>query len=169
MNRRDLAIVLMCLLCSVAALTSRNAVTLGAYMKPADETKVQSRLLNSTNILRTNSSVTPLTWDEKITALALRHSQEMAAAERISHSNFRERFQAIITIYPQWSMVGEVVGTNGGSSVEEVAQLAMGQWGNSTAHRQNLIDPKARYIGVGAHISAAREWWLTVITVGVSP
>jgi uncharacterized protein YkwD len=127
----------------------------GIKMVPA----LESQMLEGINDLRSSQGLAPLRLSAALSNAARLHSESMAEAGFFDHTsaNGVPFWKRIGAKYPQqrsrlWK-VGEnlVWGTPGLS-----AQVALGMWLKSPGHRENLLTPAWREIGLGAvHALAA--------------
>lgn len=120
---------------------------------------VAQELLRLVNAERQRVNVHPLVLNDKLTAAAQRHSQDMATSRRMSHtgsdgSTMRSRIDA--TQY-RWSTIGENVALG-----QPSAAAVMAAWMNSPGHRQNILNPAFTELGIGYATAAGRPYWTQV-------
>lgn len=137
-----------------AAIAQRPAVTVAQ----ADVTTAQE-VLRLVNIERRRVNAPPLVLNDKLTAAAQRHAQDMATSRRMSHtgsdgSTMRSRIDA--TQY-NWSTIGENVAMG-----QTTAAAVMAAWMSSPGHRQNILNPAFTELGVGYATGANRPYWAQV-------
>lgn len=100
-----------------------------------------------TNLEREKAGLPPLKENPLLTQAAQAHAEAMATGDFFSHDDPHtgttpaDRISA--TGY-HWSMVAENIGSGAASSAE-----IMQNWMESSAHRANILNPRAREIGVG--------------------
>ncbi|MGB3312196.1 MAG: CAP domain-containing protein [Nodosilinea sp.] len=116
-------------------------------------------LLRLVNTERQRVNAPPLVINDKLTAAAQRHAQDMATSRRMSHtgsdgSTMRSRIDA--TQY-QWSTIGENVAMG-----QPTAAAVMSAWMNSPGHRQNILNPAFTELGVGSATGGGRLYWAQV-------
>ncbi|MBD2492116.1 CAP domain-containing protein [Aulosira sp. FACHB-615] len=107
---------------------------------------VFKRILDLTNLERRKANLSLLTFNSKLAAAAQKHSQSMAMQDFFDHRNMVQRIQA--ERY-QYSRIGENI-TAGNSTPEQ----AMQSWMNSPGHRDNILNPQFRELGVGYYFLA---------------
>src|SRR5262245_20242754 len=112
------------------------ALYAGQAPASADAAADEAQFIALVNQTRASVGVAPLAVDAQLTALARAHTQEMANAGTIFHSN---PLSAGVT--EPWLKLGENVGT--GPSVQPV----MNAFINSPGHYANIVDPHFNYIG----------------------
>ena len=96
-----------------------------------------------------------LKMQSKLLAVARRHSANMAQAGKIYHnSRLAKNIRKL-----SWSMAAENVGV--GDVLEELHQAFM----DSRPHRQNILLPRFRKVGVGT-VSSEGLLWVTVVFIG---
>jgi uncharacterized protein YkwD len=120
---------------------------------------VAEELLRLVNVERRRVNAKPLVLSPQLTAAAQRHSQDMAANRRMSHtgsdgSTMRSRIDD--TQY-RWSTIGENVAMG-----QPNAAAVMAAWVNSPGHRQNILNPAFTELGIGYATAANRPYWTQV-------
>jgi len=110
-------------------------------IEPADEQQVLSLI----NQERTKAGVPPLTWDERLTAAARKHSQLMIDHDTLSHQLpgedallLRLTAQNVRTDHD-----GENIALNGDVASAHVALM------ESPKHRANILNPQFNMVGIG--------------------
>jgi uncharacterized protein YkwD len=109
---------------------------------------------------RRTHGLPPVRLDSALNAVALRQAQAMAASGTISHSaagSFSSRVAAL-----RKSRAAENIAAGFLSFAETLKQ-----WENSAGHRENLLMPGARKVGVASVAnpqSPYRMFWAMVIT-----
>ncbi|WP_197064926.1 CAP domain-containing protein [Leptolyngbya sp. KIOST-1] len=120
---------------------------------------IAQELLRLVNVERRRVNAAPLVLNEKLTAAAQRHAQDMATSRRMSHtgsdgSTMRSRIDA--TQY-RWSTIGENVAMG-----QPTPAAVMRAWMNSPGHRQNILNPAFTELGVGQATGGGRIYWAQV-------
>ncbi len=104
--------------------------------------------------------LSPVRMDSRLSAVALKQAQAMAASGTISHSaagSFSSRVAAL-----RKARAAENIAAGFLSFAETLKQ-----WENSAGHRENLLMPGARKVGVASVANARspyRMFWAMVIT-----
>ena len=154
------------LLAALTAVALPGAIFSGAIAQTSDPTTVAQvnltvaeELLQLVNAERQRVNAPPMVLSDKLTAAAQRHSQDMAASRRMSHtgsdgSTMRSRIDA--TQY-RWSTIGENVALG-----QPSAAAVMTAWMNSPGHRQNILNPAFTELGIGYATAAGRPYWTQV-------
>jgi uncharacterized protein YkwD len=114
------------------------------------QSRLDSRFAAVTNAARNAAGAPALRLDPHLSRVADLHSYWMDRKERLFHSN---RLGWKVT---NWSTLGENVGV--GSSIASLQSAFM----NSPSHRQNVLDPNYRYVGVSVRPDNGRLW-VTVV------
>jgi uncharacterized protein YkwD len=147
------AAVLVALLVVAPSANSRSAYRASALRA------LQAGVLTDINAFRRSHGLRPLRLSRALTAAARQHSTEMAARGYFSHSSadgssFDRR---IARYYPAGHSRFWAVGENllwSSPSVDASGALVM--WKDSPPHRENLLGPNWREIGVSAvHVLSA--------------
>jgi uncharacterized protein YkwD len=147
------AYLILLVLCCTNASASAACPTDVAQPSMATAGDAAFALLCDMNELRAQNGVGPLRWDWRLWIAAQRHAQDMAAQHYFSHRgldgrDLQARVQATgyIPINPDW-LIGENLGF-GTSYKSSPLAVAMG-WMNSDAHRENLLEPTFKDVGIG--------------------
>ncbi|MBE9108354.1 CAP domain-containing protein [Nodosilinea sp. LEGE 07298] len=140
------------------AAAQRSATNSGVTVAQAD-IAIDQDLLRLVNTERQRVNAPPLTINDKLTAAAQRHAQDMATSQRMSHdgsdgSTMRSRIDA--TQY-NWSNIGENVAMG-----QPTAAEVMSAWMNSPGHRRNILNPAFTELGVGYATGSGRIYWVQV-------
>ena len=99
------------------------------------------RVWDLTNNERRHHNLPDLTFNWQLAWAAMKHSANMANQDFFDHRQMEERVRA--EGY-QYSLVGENISA-GNSTPED----AMNTWMNSPGHRNNILNPQYRELGVG--------------------
>ncbi|MDF2682311.1 MAG: hypothetical protein K0R47_3501 [Brevibacillus sp.] len=108
------------------------------------------------NVARTRANLPVLTWDDQVAAVARAHSQDMALNNYFNHvspttgSPF-DRLQHADILF---GYAGENIAYGQLDGIE----VHMG-WMNSAGHRQNLLNPNFKQIGVGISYKDGRPFY----------
>lgn len=139
---------------TVGALLAISPVAgaLVAAAPAAALTAEEQAFVDAINASRAAAGLAPLTVSEELSALADLHSGRMAAAGTIFHSS--DLAGTVGSVYPNWTRVGENVGT--GSSVESIhaAMLA------SPSHAANIYGDY-NLLGVGVYTNPGGVMFVT--------
>lgn len=115
-------------------------------------------MLALVNAHRAEAGATPLVWCPRLVVAAQRHSQDQAAANRMSHvgsdgSSLPDRVLA--AGYTGWTGLGENVAA-GQPTVESVVSA----WMASPRHRANLLAAGFAHVGFGrANSATGTPYW----------
>ena len=110
-----------------------------------------NRVVELTNLERKKNGLPSLRFNSRLAAAAQKHSHSMANRDFFSHTghNSSKMSDRINAEGYRWSFCAENIYA-GGSTPEE----AVKGWMNSSGHRRNILNPKAREIGVGYYYLA---------------
>jgi uncharacterized protein YkwD len=150
--RAVLAGAVACLLVAApaAARPQHHATSLSA---------LEAGVLADVNAFRQEHGLQPLQLSSSLSAAARQHSREMAARGYFSHSsaNGSSFDRRIARYYPlQHSRLWSVGENLLWSSPDVDASGALQMWENSPPHRENLLTPRWRQVGLSAvHVAAA--------------
>jgi uncharacterized protein YkwD len=142
--RRVAASVCVVALFAVASGTSAArpvSTTRGSSLTPRE-----ASLIVAINAVRTLHLLPTLRVDVRLVRAARSHSRDMLRHHYFEHGNFGRR---MMSFHVRGSVFAEnLVWSSGVMS----ANAAVAQWLASPPHRQNLLDPQLRRIGVAAPI-----------------
>jgi len=100
-----------------------------------------ARVFDRINEVRLAQGLEPLVRDPHLEALALEHSMAMVERGRPSHDGFQDRFARV----PASKLCVE----NVAAGYTQPRPL-VDAWQAAPAHRQNLFEPRVRWLGVGS-------------------
>jgi uncharacterized protein YkwD len=119
----------------------------------------ERRFTRRINTARENGSRSRLSLDPELSKVARVHTWEMVRKAELHHTP-TETLKRRVT---DWIVLGENVGVGG--SVTSLHQAFM----NSKAHRDNVMHPLYRHVGVGVVRSAGRMWVTIVFEATTDP
>jgi uncharacterized protein YkwD len=152
MRARRAGLAVVSLILVGALLAPAAAVASGSSQTASLDTGVLVQL----NAIRVEHGLVPLTLSPELTAAAQAHSSEMVARGYFAHPSangtpFWKRIQAY---YAQtdgsWSVGENLLWSSGDIG----ATAGMAAWMASPPHRENILDPSWRQIGIAAVVSA---------------
>jgi uncharacterized protein YkwD len=143
----------LALICLVAALAAAPAAFAGR--RSAEQTSIQALdadVLAQLNAIRTAHGLVPLKPNVALSAAAERHSEEMLADGYFAHESYSGApFWKRLTSYSGPTPYGWSVGENLlWSSPGVDGSTALRTWMASPEHRQNILRPTWREIGIAA-------------------
>ena len=109
----------------------------------------------ATNQQRQQYGLAPLQWNDRLSAVARDHSQDMLNRNYFSHTrpDGSGNFQIIERDFAgSWRNMGENIITSSGRPLNDInwmAQHLVTQWMNSPGHRENILTPNFTHLGVG--------------------
>ena len=109
------------------------------------------RVVELTNIERSKAGLPPLKFNPVLGAAAQKHSVDMALNDFFGHtgSTGSKLGDRVSSEGYKWSYCAENVYA-GGSTPEKAVE----GWMNSTGHRNNILSPKSKEIGIGYYFLA---------------
>jgi uncharacterized protein YkwD len=149
MSRRSLAPLVPL----AAALTLAVLAPWAGAAKSSQSVSVDVGIFQQLNTIRTEHGLTPLVLSTKLADAAEQHSQDMIEKGYFSHgSSNGESFGArLATFYPEGGAHYWAVGENiFWSPGVPTASKSMQAWMDSPPHRENILNPDWRQIGIGA-------------------
>ena len=146
-NRRQVALVFL-----LAAVL----VSSGIAITPAHAgTRLRSQIVQLTNDDRADKDRSALELDLQLSRYAKKHSQDMADAGEIFHTDdLAAKLKG-----NDWSAGGENVGI--GPNLQDLEAVFMA----STPHRQNILNREFDHVAIGV-VESDGNFWVTVIFYG---
>ena len=123
----------------------------------AQELQFAQDVLDRVNQERTARGLVAVTADANAASAAYQHAFDMDDRNFFSHTNPDgedpgDRLDRNLVF---WTTFGENI-AQGQLTPQEV----MTDWMNSPGHRENILDPSFRRLGVGVHIAGGGPWWV---------
>jgi uncharacterized protein YkwD len=113
---------------------------------------LRTAILMDLNQIRRSHGLAPLTFSRALTAAASQHSSEMLALGYFAHNSYDgltywRRIEGFYPLIPgaDWAVGENLLWTPGDID----ARAAVTAWMKSPEHRQNILLPKWRQIGIG--------------------
>ncbi|MBW4706746.1 CAP domain-containing protein [Roseobacter sp. YSTF-M11] len=134
----------------------------GLYrIKKSDTNKIQFRMLDSVNALRSASGQAPLEFDARLNAAAATHSRDMSIQNRPWH--FGSDGSSPIDRIQRVGYAGTLVGENISETYEtEIETLAA--WMEQPDTRRVILSPDATQMGFAWHQETNGKIWWTLVT-----
>lgn len=118
------------------------------YVEDSEQLKegFEYQLFDLTNATRVNHHLSVLKWDEQVRGTARKHSADMAKQNYFSHTNLRGQspFDRMKADHVFFTTAGENLAYGQFSSIFAHEGLM-----NSLGHRENILRPEYRFLGVG--------------------
>jgi uncharacterized protein YkwD len=130
------------------------------YPEPSKELKegYELQLFDLTNAARVRHGHQPLQWDEEVRVTARRHSTDMAENNYFNHTNLEGQspFDRMAEDNITFSVAGENLAYGQSSSIFAHEGLM-----NSLGHRENILKPDFRLLGVGVDFNSHSQPYYT--------
>jgi uncharacterized protein YkwD len=130
---------------AAAAAVTIAALACAAPSQGSGLTPAERGLLGELNGARSAHGLAPLRVDWRLRRAALAHSEEMLRRDYFAHGAFVRRIRSFGAVGPAF---GEVLAWGVGQTAEPAAVVRM--WLGSPGHRQNLLRPGFRRVGLAA-------------------
>lgn len=116
-------------------------VVLASFIAP--DGSLDNDVLNHTNKFRRSHNKPALVLRDDLSAIARKHSQDMASGRKdFGHIGFEQRSAQVRRIFKSCTLAENV------AYGAETGKEAVDQWKNSSGHRKNLLG-NYTYIGIG--------------------
>ena len=149
---------------STEAPEAENRIVLTPVNEPtptpaasSQPTSIAEQMLRAVNAERVSHGLEALTLNAQLTRSAQAYALKMQQLNFFSHTDpnggtFRQRNEA--AGYTNWQWMGENI-AYGQPTVAEVVK----DWMNSPLHRDNILEPQARELGVG-YVGGDTPYWV---------
>jgi uncharacterized protein YkwD len=133
---------------------------------PAAPNAAERRAFELVNEERRARGQQTLVWDAELTALARRHSENMARQNFFSHTD-REGLdtadRAAVNGVCGWRAIAENIAYNQG--FDDPVGFAVERWMQSSKHRENILRPAFTHAGIGVSRAADGRVYFTQVFV----
>lgn len=164
---RIFSLLLACFVVVAACTPSNNSQSLGADGKPlpkvyrvrGDSSKLQFRMLDSVNALRSASGLAPVELSAQLNAAAATHARDMSAQNRPWHfgsDGSSPLDRAARAGYPG-PLIGEAI-----SETYETELETLAAWMEEDGTRSVLMDKNAINMGFAWHQEKSGKLWWTL-------
>ena len=154
------ALLLMALALS-ACSGSPGFVEGAPRLSASDRGRVQFRMLDAVNAVRTAEGMLPLGLDSSLTAAAATHARDMAAQNRLWHFGSDGSSPPLRAARAGYggAFRGEAISESFETEIETLAA-----WMGEDASRGVVLDPLAREMGLAWHQERNGKVWWTLVT-----
>ncbi len=138
-----------------------KAVPRAYRISRADAGKIQFRMLDSVNALRSSAGVAPLQLDSKLNAAAATHARDMSVQNRPWHfgSDGSSPLDRVQRLGYTGELIGEVI-----SETYETELETLAAWMEQPDTRRVIMSNEARNLGFSWHQeSGGKIWWTMVV------
>ena len=147
----------------IVVFLSSLGLVVSALVTFATANDLEHRVHRLVNEHRATQGLKPLAFSLEVSAIARRHSRDMASGRvGFGHGGIESRRQEIIAFIAQ-AGVGENVAANNGES-SQAGDMAVADWLESPGHRRN-IEGSYDLSGVGIAQGPAGEYYFTQLFV----
>ena len=169
--------ILLVIVLGVAACTTPDPENrpLGADGKPiptvyriraGDTAKLQFRMVDAVNTLRSAGGLTPVQLNSQLNAAAATHSRDMSVQNRPWHfgSDGSSPIDRVRRVGYPGTMLGEVI-----SETYETELETLAAWMEDSGTRSVIMDPNARDVGFAWFQEENGKIWWTLVMGGGQP
>lgn len=106
------------------------------------------------NIEREKGGLSPLVWNNQLAYAARYHAMDMATDNYFDHDSHDLRGNNLVMVCKTFDRITKFY-TEGFSCAENIsagkrtAAATVDGWMNSPGHKQNILNPSAKYLGIG--------------------
>ncbi len=128
---------------------------------PAEEAAARDRVVALTNAARRESGLAPLQPSQRLDRVAHGHACDMAARGTFSHAGSDG---SDLGLRMRRGNYAYRMGAENVAKGFDTPERLVSGWMNSPGHRANILQPKAREVGVGlARPAGDRPYWVMVL------
>jgi uncharacterized protein YkwD len=146
MSLKTRALTLFVMLACIGSGPASGTLHINQPHAPVVRTAEQIALVDDLNATRVAAGLVALTVDERLMRAAMAHARDMAANHYFAHegidgSTLTDRLRIVGF---DWTVAAENIALNSDERHAHDALL------HSPEHRENILDPRVRYVGVAA-------------------
>lgn len=130
-------------------------------IRPGDTAKLQFRMLDSVNALRSAQSLPPIELNAQLNAAAATHSRDMSVQNRPWH--FGSDGSSPIDRLQRVGYAGRLVGENIAETYETELEV-LAAWMEQPDTRRTVMAQEARQMGFAWHQESNGKIWWTLVT-----
>jgi uncharacterized protein YkwD len=149
--------------------TPRATSTTGPSITPGTTSmaSLETDLLTAHNSARTAVNVTALDLDPKLVTIARARAQDMATRNYFSHTSpgGDTAFSLLGQASYAYTIAAENIARNNYPDAQAVS-VAMDGFLNSPSHKENIIDPRFKTVGIGVALGADGMKYIAVVFAG---
>ena len=129
--------------------------------QPFEQTKEEVKILELTNLERKKDGKAALKLNAELSKIARAHSENMARQEKLEHKlDNKDIFDRARAAKFKYLVIGENIGY-GEKGLTPAAMVKL--WMDSKGHRENILFPEFKEIGIGiAHDKAGQPYFTEV-------
>lgn len=169
---RLISLLLTCVVVLAACETSTSTTRVGADGQPlpkayrirgTDTSKIQFRMLDSVNALRSAAGLAPVQLNAQLTAAAATHSRDMSIQNRPWHfgSDGSSPLDRVARAGYPGTMLGENI-----SETYETELETLAAWMEDPSTRSVILDKRAVNMGFSWHQESSGKIWWTLVMGG---
>ncbi|ETX27647.1 CAP domain-containing protein [Roseivivax isoporae] len=128
---------------------------------PGDKSRIEFRMLDAVNALRTDAGLSEVSFDSRLNAAATTHSRDMSVQQRpwLFGSDGSSPVDRLQRVGYQGQLVGEVI-----SESYETELQTLAAWMADAPSREILLAPEARDMGFAwFQENGGKLWWSLVM------
>lgn len=133
---------------------------------PSSLFDLEQTALRLVNQERAKAGLSPLSWNDKVAAVARAHSFDMAEYNYFSHKGLDGSFvddRARKLRMGAWQAIGENIAFLKG--FENPVAVAVEKWLRSAGHRGNMLDPRWTETAIGLAVSPDGKYYFTQVFI----
>ena len=115
--------------------------------------ELEKEVLFLINNIRIKHKLKPLAWQEDLARAARYHAQDMAYDNYMEHASFDRKNKSLVKVCGTFNRIEKFIDMDylaeNISAGRSTAQATVEGWMKSKSHRENILNPNFKYLGVG--------------------
>jgi len=156
-------IILFFLAGMISAQTNYKGCATGNERVAAINSELEQEVLRLTNIERKKLGLSQLIWNDQLGYSARYHAADMAIDNYFEHDSHDKKSGSIVEVCGTFERIQKFY-TEGFACAENIsagrstAAATVEGWMKSPGHKENILNPEAKYLGVGYYMKEGSDW-----------
>lgn len=147
-------IIVFILFATFSAFTQGyRGIPLGTENPTVQNLDFEKEILNLVNEIRIKHKLEPVVWQEDLARAARYHAQDMAFDDYMQHATYDLKNKRLVKVCGTFDRIEKFIEMSylaeNISAGRTTAKATVGSWMKSTGHRENILNPNFKYLGVG--------------------
>lgn len=160
---KTILFTMVLLLSSFAFVQSQTQCATGNEKVEPVNSELELEVLTLVNIEREKEGLSPLVWNNQLGYAARYHAMDMATDNYFKHDSYDIVDGSLVMVCKTFDRIAKFYtegfsGTENISAGNSTAAAIVDGWMNSPGHKQNILDPNAKYLGIGYYQKQGSDW-----------
>jgi len=147
-------IILFILFASFSAFAQRyRGMPSGTENPIIQNLDFEKEVLNLVNEIRIKHKLKPVVWQEDLARAARYHAQDMAFDDYMEHATYDRKNNRLVKVCATFNRIEKFIELSylaeNISAGRTTAKATVDGWMKSKSHRENILNPNFKYLGVG--------------------